>query len=547
MPPPDKKPPSDTADRSVAGNNTSTLAPTIVRLPLGAPNKVTHPDAGRVSIFRLRNPTHFGGDLTLSCSAAKGKKMHLRRDLTGFVLAESTTGEIRYAIPSGADHVGTYHLFVEAPKATATARLIQQGFSRTGPSESDTPFAPWNFWYWPTAKMLQWAPPAELAGSELERWQSHKGDLNYWTYRALRVLNAFASLEKRPADDPLRSWEEAYHQDGHEKASPWAGHCTWIAVASVLFEQPVKKSAGGFDYLQDDLELLAGEFAGVFAHTSELPDVYRTTRFPITHSDLGVLDVLKPEGENDANELQASLDAAFGNAELSIEDFKARYRREYDSDPIRVKREFGRKAAQFFLALQYELRGGWGACVGDFRAQASHGNAIEIWTHALFMYSAEFVEAPPARNEFRYDIFCTLYCNSDVEPPASGGLPAKVVGNALEPNRASCQVFEHQYRLSFDGAGEVIASDTGEPVWIACRSRAGAKLYAPRYLKQVIPPLKTISADVQKKRDENTKPAPHARPGVDGKPVYKYGLYGNPLATWGLINRGLLRLRTRYK
>ncbi len=534
MPPSDKKPPNDAADRPVAGNNTNALAPTIARLPLGERNKVTHPDAGRVSIFRLRNPTQFGGDLTLSCSAAKGKKIHLRRGLTDFVLAESTTGEIRYAIPQGSEHVGTYHLFVELPRATASARLVQTGFARQGPSESDAPFAPWNFWYWPTATKHNWSPPHPLSESELKAWNA-VDDRNYWTFRARRVLNALADLEGRPPSDPLRDWENKHHQDHDSKASRWAGHCSWIAVASILFEQPIKKTVDGFDYFQDDLELLGGEFAGVFAHSTDLPDAYRTTRYPITTSDLGILDVLKPEGDNDAKELHDSLVAAFSGFELTQQDFKDRFRRDYGGDPAKVKKEFGQKAAQFFMALQYELRGDWGIYVGDFRAQKPDRSAIEIWTHALFMYSAEFVEAAPVQNEFRYDVLCALHCNKDVHPPASAGLPAKIRGTKLEPIMDDCETFHHQYRLSFDGSGEVIGDARGNPQWIKCQSRDGGALYAPRYLKQIIPPLKTISPELQARRS--------ALAGSASNP----GHYGNPLATWGLVDHGLLRLRRRYR
>ncbi len=543
MPDPDKKPPSATADRPVAGNNPNTLAPTILRLPLGKRNARTHPDAGPVSIFTLRNPTHFGGTLTITSEGAKGKKMQLRRGRTDPVLAESSTGELRYDIPKsskGANHHGIYHLSIELPKASASARLIQTGFSRQSDSESAAPFVPWNFWYWPTATKHMRKPPDGTPEAEVEAWKRAR-EVNYWTYRADRVLGAFADLEGRKPDDSLRDWETDHHQRHYLEAGAWEGHCSWVAVASVLFEQPVKKHAGSFDYHPDDLELLAGEFAGVFAHTDELPDGFRLTRYPVGSADLGILDVLKPEGENDEKELQSSLDRTYPEHEGTRDDFKERFKRDYGGDPSKVKNEFGVKAAQFFVALQYELRGAWGIYVGDFRAGEPKGNAAEVWTHALFMYSAEFIETEPKENDDkRYDVECTLYCNRDVEPPASSGAPAKVKGNALEPLLEACLTFDHKYRLSFDDAGEVRADSSGKPAWLECRSRVGGKLYAPRYLKQVVRPLKTIDAALQKRRDLKTGANDPAQPP-------RHGIYGNPLATWGLIDRGLLRLRARYK
>jgi hypothetical protein len=347
--------------------------------------------------------------------------------------------------------------------------------------------------------------------------------------------------KKGGANDPLREWEPKHHQTTNPKRGRWEGHCSWIAVASVLFEQPTKKHAGNFDYRPDDLELLAGEFAGVFAHIHELPDAFRMTQYPIGGSDLGILDILKPEEDNDDKELKTQLDQTFAGFEGTKDDFKERFQRDYGADPRRVKKEFGLKAAQFFQALQYELRGGWGAYVGDFRAGTSQGTALEVWTHALFMYSAEFVESNPVTNDRRYDVSCTLYCNRDVVPPSSSGAPARVRGNAIEPVLADCLSFEHKYQLSFDDWGEVVSDgsdDNKRPVWLECRNWMGGKLFAPRYLKQVIPPLKTIDSELQKRRNVNiglntATPSP--------------GLYGNPVATWGLIERGLLRLRSRYK
>jgi hypothetical protein len=546
MPPPEKKPPTNRADRDVAADSTATLAAPVIRLPLGRKNARAYPDGHKKSVFSLRNPTSFGGDLTIDCTPSNGSRMTLSRTLGGAALASSTSGTLTYAIPRGAAHVGTYYLIIDQPSASAAARLIQVGCSREAPSESAKPFVPWNFWYWPTARRASFPPPKDLTKAEKTLWddyaKSSDADANYWTYRARRVLSAFGQLDGSTDPTAGGSWETTHHQKQVGKG--WEGHCHFAAVASVIFEQPTAREAGGFNYLANDLELLGAEFAGRFCHVLDLPDVFRLDTHPVNVLEIGILDLLKPEGANDEAELKDSLEkivpadtkAGTAGKEAMFKEFLKRYKSAFPGGAAEVKNELGRKAAAFFLGLQYELRDSWAPCIGDFRAGESDGNPEEVWNHALFMYEADFIESSPTGDDKRYDVDCTLSCNKDVEPPDSDSAPANINGNRIRPDPKRSVQFDHSYRLSFDDSGEVSVGKS--PEWLRCRKVGSSeKLFAPRYLKSLTPPSKTPAP----------RPPPPLMPGQEPKPPPPPGTFGNANVTWGVINRGLLKLRDRYK
>ncbi len=533
MPPPEKKPPTNRADRDTAADVPNTLAPAIVRLPLGAANGRTYPAGSNLSVFRLRNPTRHGGDLSLQCVPSSGA-MKLRRELKGSDLATSTTGTLRYRIPAGTGHVGNYYLVVEQPAVTAFARLVQVGCSRESPSESSKPFVPWNFWFWPTARKDVNDPPSTLPKEEAKVWEDYAAspdaDKNYWTFRARRVLTAFAQFEGNSDPGAAGTWELDHHQA--KATQGWEGHCPFAAVASIIFEPPTAKTKGGFHYLANDLEFLGAEFAGVFCHDVDLPLLFRLDPDPFL-GNLGLLDLLRPEGPHDATELTATIDGLFAGVGVKQATLKSvallnattRYATSFNGSPQEVRREFGRRAADFFSSIQTELRENWSPVLADFRG-GPDGKPDEVWNHALFQYEAEFIESAPANDDTRYDVHCSLYCNQDVEPPMSDTLPARIANGLLVPEPKYHLRFDHIYQFSFDAQGELRPHQ--DPAWLQCRSGSGRPIYAPRFMKRIIRPASTLTPTQKDARGSN-------------------GDFGNAYVTWGVVSSGLLQLRSRYK
>jgi hypothetical protein len=506
----------------------NTLTRKAVRLPLGASNARKEPFKGSMSWFTLRNPTRFGGDLTIRCRAAEGEMMRLRRSLDGPDLAISGTGELRYPIPNGAEHVGEYNLMIDVPEAEASATLVQVGVSREGPNESDRPFAPWNFWYWPTKRSGDFELPFEESKAEKEerkRYEAEVGvDPNYWTTRARKVLLEYGRLVKHTDPDAIVRWEVDYHQSPAKQG--WEGHCDFAAIASILFEPPEGKVSPGLSFRSSDMELLAAEFAGQYANPSQQVDIFRLDENPIA-ANVGILDLLSPEGHCNRHELTeavkaiAPADTKAGPAgqKLMVDKFMAQFEAKYAGNGDKVKAEFGRRGAALFSALQGALRGRWSACVGDFRSANREDGPEPVWNHALFMYEAEFVESAPTNDDKRYDIQCRLICNIDTPPEDSDGVPARLVGKKLVTIPGKHVPYEHRYRLSLDATGDVMLEK--QPVWLQCRGPGDVALRAPRYLKQVVGPKKSPSGTGN--------------------------AYGNANVTWDVISKGLLKLRKRYQ
>lgn len=528
MAPPEKRPPGGMG-RTVAANLPNTLTRKPVRLPLGASNGRKEPFKGSMSWFVLRNPTRFGGDLTVRCRAAESEAMRLRRELNGADLAFSASGELRYAIPNGAEHVGTYHVLIDVPEAEATATLVQVGVSREGPNESDRPFAPWNFWYWPTFRKSNefWeTTKLKLPPAEQEEWEKHRSgaEPNYWVFRAKRVLLEYGRHIKHADPEAIVRWEEEHHQKPARQS--WEGHCDFAAIASILFEPPQSKETPGLTFRPNDVELLAAEFAGQYANPSDQVDIFRLEESPIV-ANVGILDLLKPEGHCNQAELTEAVkaiappDTKAGAAgqQAMVDKFTERFEAKYGANGNRVKEEFGRRAAVFFSALQGALRGSWSACVGDFRVADPTKSPEQVWNHALFLYEAELVEAAPVNDDRRYDIDCRFYCNKDDEPPKTDGLPARIAAGRLIPEAGQHEPYHHQYQFSFDDTGDV-AKDK-QPVWIACKGPNNVAILAPRYLKRVVGPKKSPSGTGN--------------------------AYGNANVTWDVIDKGFLKLRKRYR
>lgn len=242
---------------------------------------------------------------------------------------------------------------------------------------------------------------------------------------------AFARYDSRFGLSP-GAWRYEYDEHRSTQAEGWWGHCWGASVASILLEQP--RAAAGFS--QDELEGMAADFFdgfGALALEWDWPHV-------------------KPS-------------PGFGDqADWYADNFHARLR-EY----LRDRR----------VPLHMNLR------------QETGVGSSQVWNHAVYKYSAEFVEDPEAVGDPWVDkprqlrIRTVITANEDFyQNGASGGTPED------GPRREQ----EAVYSLVYGPAGDIVpdATQPRPQNWrsltlLSGGGRAGTPLYIPSGITDVRP------------------------------------------------------------
>ncbi len=176
-------------------------------------------------------------------------------DGTTVVAGPAKTGLLQHHLVPGTDKKpvhGRYYLFVKG----SSPRTVKCGFTQTanardGTSAGAPPLIPWNFFFWPSAKVFDDGEP----------------NPNISTMEAILAKYERAYGHKPPTGV---QWENAHHF--RATGASWFGHCHLSARASILFEQPVDAKVMAPDgasvtFTQEELEFLAAEWVGAWLTT----------------------------------------------------------------------------------------------------------------------------------------------------------------------------------------------------------------------------------------------------------------------------------------
>lgn len=448
-------------DRPVAANTPNTLAPNMVRLPIGRTARDSNP-VGPQSYFWLMIPTRFGGLLTVrSNNVTEGSSVQIINGSSAALTRRDR--EVEFQVPRGQRDP----LYIVAEGGGSDGRSVSCTFAQTGIArDGRTPLVPFNFWFWPSAR------------------QFTNGETNPDADRAIDVLRRYAQAVSKDADIAER-WERDNH--GRDRGPPWMGHCHNMAAASILFEEPVNRTIAGVSFTAEELELIAGEWYGAFGQQKRVWTLERGD--PVDNIDkLRPTHLFKPaEPKTPAAALQALRSHLPDLNNDSLQRLVAFVLQRLGPLETTITSWFGERASALYAALVENVLVEGHALVGDLRSAHRSGGAGEVWNHAVFAFRGTYREVEPVGDWKDIEIECTLFANEDYTARlGSVGLPAAITNEQIETRGRVQRISFQGFRLVFDDAGDVAGADPRN-LWRFCRNATGDELYAPSFLLKVEP------------------------------------------------------------
>lgn len=198
-----------------------------------------------VGVFRIVVPSNHGGtlrvgfhdpepyaELSLVVIDPHGAR-HFRHSL------EAT--ELAIRIKKGEAGSSVFYAVVQSPKRDfwIYAKYQESGWARDALGK---PLIPWNFWFFPFQRESRHGASA----FKTEQW------------------DPLGKYEKAFGAHGVMVWELDHHSDYDQPREEWAGHCSVIAPASILFEEPPPLSdpINGVRFTGEEVKLLLGEVVG---------------------------------------------------------------------------------------------------------------------------------------------------------------------------------------------------------------------------------------------------------------------------------------------
>jgi hypothetical protein len=487
-PPPVPNPLAASADKTTH----NTLSEGMVRLPIGWP--ATDPQPNARTLFWLVIPTRTGGRLTIVHEGGGTLRQLVGHD-GAEILVKGGSSKIEYDVPVG--RYGLHYVIAEggSPR-TVSCQFVQECVARTSPSDSAPMFAPWNFFYWPSAD--PYMLPHTDEKTHVITWVPSP---NRYLPTEIAVLRKYArAFGKNP--DLAEKWERHFHVEAN--GPEWEGHCHLAAAASILFEEPVARTVSFHDlttnapakesFSIEEIKYLASEWVGNFSNPER---VWALEKGGVVHNDLKKVYypmVFKPGEPMDAAGLAFAI-RSYLPKETNPDEMARKTLRSQPHLVGDVKGWFGELAASFYQALIDQIKVDKQALVADLRGAGALSGPAEVWNHAVFYYKASYEERTPDHgadaDSLDMWITCSIMANADLSPgtdPKTGELVSTGVPNPW--NTSESRTSFQQWRLVFDGKGNILGKDTRNE-WMHCNlsSATGSpELYAPAFLLKMKSP-----------------------------------------------------------
>jgi len=209
---------------------------------LGTPTSLSYDEVVDKRTYAVYVPDKYGGVLTVSVFPTGMVEVHSTWQRP-FVDTNPTStvaeGEIR------SPDYGFY--LIEVRDAPQQFRL-----EATFKQESVATISPWHFWYFPFAPT---APGPHAWDTLNAPRESGRKEAPLWKYDYIFDTNAL-------------EWENEHHKQGAD----WVGHCGFAATASIIFEEPRRKTVQvpgkePITLLWEDIEFLVTAYAGAYIKT----------------------------------------------------------------------------------------------------------------------------------------------------------------------------------------------------------------------------------------------------------------------------------------